>query len=72
MELLPTELRARLPALYSKKGSTDRTVHIKFFSPYSTWTWLVTEAQPKAYVRKEDRAHFPRQPAKMSTNPINC
>ena len=43
MELLTAELRARLPALYSQEHNQDPTVHCKFFTPDSNWTWLVTE-----------------------------
>src|SRR5579864_3913161 len=43
MELLPEELRKSLPPLYSQEGNDDPTVHIKFFTPDSNWTWFVTE-----------------------------
>ena len=43
MELLTAELCARLPALYSQEHNQDPTVHCKFFTPDSNWTWLVTE-----------------------------
>ena len=43
MELLTAELRARLPARYSQEHNQDPTVHSKFFTPDSNWTWLVTE-----------------------------
>ena len=45
MELLPAELRASLPALYSQEGNPDPRVHLKFFTPDSDWTWFVTEGQ---------------------------
>lgn len=47
MELLPAELRASLPALYSQEGNSDPTVHVKFFSPYTDWTWFATEGSPE-------------------------
>src|SRR3954465_13066201 len=47
MELLPAELRASLPALYSQEQHLAPTVHLKFFSPYSNWTWFVTEGSPE-------------------------
>jgi len=47
MELLPAELRASLPALYSQERESDPIVHLKFFSPYSNWTWFVTEGSPE-------------------------
>jgi hypothetical protein len=40
MELLTAELRARLRALYSQEHKIDPTVHCKFFTPDSNWTWL--------------------------------
>jgi hypothetical protein len=46
MELLPNELKASLPKLYSQEGSADPTVHAKFFTPDSNWTWFVTEGEP--------------------------
>ena len=47
MELLPAELRASLPALYSQESNPDPTVHLKFFTPDSDWTWFVTEGEPR-------------------------
>src|SRR5712692_2156256 len=43
MELLTDELRAQLPPLYAQENNKDPTVHIKFFTPDSSWTWFVTE-----------------------------
>ena len=43
MKLLTAELRASLPSLYAQEKSTDPTVHAKFFTPDSQWTWYVTE-----------------------------
>ena len=48
MELLTAELRARLPALYSQEHNHDPTVHCKFFTPDSNWTWLVTEGRAES------------------------
>lgn len=45
MELLPPELREKLPKLYEQEGSEDRIVHIKFFFPAADWTWFVTEGE---------------------------
>ncbi|MFA6234293.1 MAG: DUF2958 domain-containing protein [Bacteroidota bacterium] len=41
--LLPQAIKAKLPKLYSQDGVKDPIVWVKFFSPYSNWTWLVTE-----------------------------
>jgi hypothetical protein len=43
MKLLTDELRAQLPALYAQEKEKDKMVYIKFFSPFSNWTWFVTE-----------------------------
>lgn len=45
MKLLTEELRAKLPALYAQERIKDPIVHIKFFTPDSSWTWFVTEGQ---------------------------
>src|SRR3982750_4746120 len=45
MELLPAELRASLPALYTQEKNRDPTVHLKFFTPDSNWTWFATEGE---------------------------
>ena len=44
MKLLTAELRRRLPPLYSQEKTKDPTVHVKFFTPDSNWTWFATEA----------------------------
>ena len=43
--LLTDELRRRLPRLYDQENNEDPMVYIKFFTPDSSWTWLVTEGQ---------------------------
>jgi hypothetical protein len=43
MKLLTEELRAQLPALYAQEKEKDQMVYIKFFSPFTNWTWFVTE-----------------------------
>ena len=43
MQLLTDELRAQLPALYSQENESDAMVYAKFFTPWTGWTWLVTE-----------------------------
>ena len=46
MKLLSAETRQRLPRLYSQEKTRDPIVHVKFFTPDSNWTWLVTEGEP--------------------------
>ncbi len=44
MKLLPTEIKAKLPPLYSQDGKGDEAIaHVKFFHPLSNWTWYATE-----------------------------
>ncbi len=43
MKLLTEELRRRLPPLYSQEKSRDPTVHCRFFTADSNWTWFATE-----------------------------
>jgi hypothetical protein len=45
MELLPAEVRASLPALYSQEKNPDPIVHVKYFTPDSNWTWYATEGE---------------------------
>jgi hypothetical protein len=44
MQLLPAELRASIPALYSQEEikAQDKMVYAKFFFPAADWTWFVT------------------------------
>lgn len=44
--LITCEARRRLPSLYSTSDATDPVVCIKLFTPYSSWTWLLTEYNP--------------------------
>jgi len=43
MQLLPKELREKIPALYATEHQQDPTVWVKFFTPWTNWTWYVTE-----------------------------
>lgn len=47
MELLPTDLREKLPKLYAQEGNQDPFVYLKFFFPAGSWTWFVTEGEQK-------------------------
>ena len=44
MRLLTQEIRKKLPKLYEQeaKGGDD-VVYVKFFTPWSSWTWYATE-----------------------------
>jgi hypothetical protein len=41
--LLPTAIRERTPPLYATQDCSDPVVQAKLFTPWTTWTWFVTE-----------------------------
>ncbi len=43
MKLLTQELRQRIPALEETEREDDPMVWVKFFTPWTAWTWYVTE-----------------------------
>ena len=44
MKLLTKEIKKTLPPLFSQEGAgDDATVYVKFFDPWSNWTWYATE-----------------------------
>ncbi len=47
--LLTKEIEKTLPKLRSTENVEDPIVRVKFFSPYSNWTWYATEGE-----RRED------------------
>jgi hypothetical protein len=47
MELLPKELLAQLPPLYSQENVSDPMVICKFFYPDFDWTWYAIEFDGK-------------------------
>lgn len=53
-KLLTKELAEALPRLYSGEETplAEKVVAIKFFSPYSNWTWYVLEGDP--VIREEE------------------
>jgi len=49
MKLLTKALEKELPALYSTDGTgelEDRIAHVKYFHPFSNWTWYGVEYSP--------------------------
>ena len=48
-KLLTKAIEKGLPKLYDTDGVPleDKTIHIKFFSPYTGWTWYGAEYDPK-------------------------
>lgn len=47
MELLPEEVRVRLPALYAQECVRDPVAHLKLYTPDANWTWYATEGSPE-------------------------
>ena len=46
-KLLPDEIAETLPKLYSTEEEKDPIARVKFFTPDSSWTWYVTEYDPR-------------------------
>jgi len=47
MKLLTQQIRRKLPPLYSQDGKGGKAVaYVKYFTPSSSWTWLVLEGEP--------------------------
>ena len=42
-EFFSDDLKAQIPKLYSQEGNKDPTVYMKLFTPWSNWTWFITE-----------------------------
>jgi len=49
MKLLTSELKAKIPVLYSQEQEKDPMVICKFFDPTGGWTWYVIEGEEKEY-----------------------
>jgi hypothetical protein len=47
MELLPTELRARLPPRYSQEADDEPIIYAHYFLPETASSWYVCEGQPE-------------------------
>ena len=45
-KLLTKEIFAKLPPLRSQEHVADPTVWVKFFAPWTNWTWYATEFDP--------------------------
>ena len=45
MMLLTKAIRNKLPKLYSQENTPDPTVRVKFFTPWTNWTWYATEGE---------------------------
>jgi hypothetical protein len=48
MKLLPKEIADRLPPLYSQEErGEDAISQVKFFTPWTSWTWYASEYDPE-------------------------
>ena len=48
MMLLTKEVLKKLPPLYSQESKgMDAIAQVKFFTPWSNWTWYATEYHPE-------------------------
>ena len=45
MELLPEELKTRLPPLLSQEAADEPVVYAKYFLPGTRWVWYVIEGE---------------------------
>ena len=43
MKLLTKQNRKQLPKLYSQEEITDPVAQVKFFTPWTSWTWYAVE-----------------------------
>jgi len=41
MDLIPKEIKEKIPTLYSSEDEPDPTIYVKFF--LDGWTWYITE-----------------------------
>jgi hypothetical protein len=46
MKLMTEAIAATIPPLYGQEKVKDQIAHVKFFTPWSNWTWYVTEYDP--------------------------
>ena len=46
MELLPDELKIRLPPLLSQEAADEPIVYARYFLPGTRWNWYVIEGEP--------------------------
>jgi hypothetical protein len=47
MKLITKAIAAKLPPLYAQDGKgMEATAYLKLFTPWSNWTWYVTEMDP--------------------------
>jgi hypothetical protein len=47
MKLLTKAIEKSLPAIYAQSKTEDPIVYVKFFTPWTSWTWYATEYNPE-------------------------
>jgi hypothetical protein len=48
MNLITTTLSKEITALYAQDGKGEQaTAYVKLFTPWTSWTWYVTEMDPE-------------------------
>lgn len=47
MKLMTKAIEKKIPKLYSQEKVNDPIVYVKFFCPWSNWTWYATEYDPE-------------------------
>ena len=48
MKLLPESIAEQLPPLYSQEGKGEDAIAVmKFFTPWTNWTWYASEYDPR-------------------------
>ena len=47
MELLPDDLKIRLPPLLSQEAADEPIVYARYFLPGTRWSWFVLEGEPE-------------------------
>lgn len=46
-QYMPHDVAQAVPELYATEKERDPLVHVKLFTPDSSWTWYVTEYDPQ-------------------------
>lgn len=46
-EFFPDDLKSQIPKLYSQENNKDPTVWMKLFTPWTSWTWFITEGEER-------------------------
>jgi hypothetical protein len=46
-QFFPDDLKAQIPPLYSQEKEKDPTVYMKLFTPWTNWTWFITEGEDR-------------------------